>query len=498
MFRTVWILPALLLATAVGAEGVSDASLARSASLPFELERVIAGGSLLRVTRVQSGSAAARAGLRVGDVILRVDGKTYGQPASGRRALEHGTGGRKLELEIRRGAATRGIRFMVPAAPFEDIDGVVSHYESLTTEDGLKLRTITTRPKQANGRLPALYFVQWLSCDSIEYPLNPQDHGWQRMIQLLAARSGVVMMRTEKAGIGDSEGDCANLDYDTELEHHRLALRKLKSSPLVDPARVVIFGASMGGNMAALIAAETQPAGLVIWGTAIKSWFEHLVEFNRRHLELSGRAPEQISAIVGRQISFLEEFLIAARSPEKIAATDPALGAVWSEIRGTAGATLYGRPYRFHQQAQAKNWLGAVSRVDAPMLVLYGEYDWFEELDDHVLIARVAAKSRPGTARLVVVPGMDHHFSIYPSLEAAYRAEGGFVAPQRPVMEIVNWLQNVVGGGASRASSVAIAAPSSSATGTLRAPQPGTLSACGCPAAFRRPAPACVAGRRAA
>lgn len=40
---------------------------------------------------------------------------------------------------------------------------------------------------------------------------------------------------------------------------------------------------------------------------------------------------------------------------------------------------------------------------------------------------------------------MDHHFSIYPSLEAAFRRQGGFVAPQQPVMEIVRWVQTVVG-----------------------------------------------------
>ncbi len=58
-----------------------------------------------------------------------------------------------------------------------------------------------------------------------------------------------------------------------------------------------------------------------------------------------------------------------------------------------------------------------------------------------------AGRSLPGRAKLVLVPGMDHHFSIYPSLEAAYRADGGFVAPERPVMEIVDWLRKVVRAG---------------------------------------------------
>ncbi len=447
MIRSVTILSALLLATAVAAEGGSDGTLARSSRLPFALERNPKSAALLRVGAVETGSTAARAGLRAGDVILRIDGEPYDRPAAGRRLLEHGTGGRTLAHELSREGRPRQVRFRAPAAPYEVIPGVTSHYESLRTADGLALRTITTRPAEAEGRLPALYFVQWLSCDSIEYPLNPEDHGWQRMLQLLAARSGIVMARTEKAGVGDSEGDCGDLDYDTELRHHRLALAKLRANPHVDPSRIVIFGASMGGNMAALLAADSRPAGLVIWGTAIKTWFEHLVGFNRRHLELSGRPPQEIAAAVNRQISFLHEFLVARRSPAEIAAGDPARGAVWSEIRGSSGATLYGRPYRYHQQAQAKDWLGAVASARVPTLALYGEYDWFEELDDHELIVRQAGRSLPGRAKLVIVPGMDHHFSIYPSLEAAYRADGGFVAPERPVMEIVDWLRKVVRAG---------------------------------------------------
>jgi pimeloyl-ACP methyl ester carboxylesterase len=469
------LLLALLFAHPAGAAASSDGTLARSARLPFAIERAAEDSSVLRVSRVEEDSAAARSGLRIDDVILRIDGRPVDRPAQARRILEHGTGGRRVTLEIRRGDTSHQIGLTLPPAPLEDIPGVLSRYGSLRTPDGLRLRTILTRPEGSTGRLPALYFVQWLSCDSIEYPLNPDDHGWQQMLQLLASRSGIAMMRTEKAGIGDSEGDCEALDYDTELAHHRLALRQLAGDPGIDPERIVIFGASMGGNMAALLAAELEPAGLVIWGTAIKSWFEHLVEFNRRYLEYSGRPAPEISPLVNRQISFLEAFLIEGRSPAEIAADDPALGDVWPLIRGSAGATLYGRPYRYHQQAQAKDWAGAVAAVDAPTLVLYGEYDWYEALDDHVLIARLVERRCPGNARLVVVPGMDHHFSVYPDADATFRREGGFVAPQRPVMEIVSFLNRVIlaprpltGPG----SSAEAAAPSSSASGSRCAPPP--------------------------
>jgi predicted acyl esterase len=156
--------------------------------------------------------------------------------------------------------------------PLEQIPGLDSRYDVLRMPDGTRLRMILTRPMGTTGRLPAILFVQWLSCDTIELPAGQQD-GWSRMLRRLAQESGLVMMRTEKAGVGDSEGDCASLDYETELAHHRAALAWLRQSPDVDPAKIVIFGASMGGNYAPLVASGVPVAGVMIWGGGAHSWF---------------------------------------------------------------------------------------------------------------------------------------------------------------------------------------------------------------------------------
>ena len=142
------------------------------------------------------------------------------------------------------------------------------------------------RPAGTTGPLPAILFVQWLSCDSIELPAKQQD-GWSRMLRRLAQESGMAMMRMEKAGVGDSDGDCAALDYETELADHRAALAALKRSPDVDPDHVVVFGASMGGNYAPLVAAGEPVAGVMIWGGGAKTWFERMLGFERRAKEFS-------------------------------------------------------------------------------------------------------------------------------------------------------------------------------------------------------------------
>jgi hypothetical protein len=103
--------------------------------------------------------------------------------------------------------------------PMETHRGLDTIYGELDLAGGVRLRTITTEPKGAKRPLPAILYVQWLSCDSIELAANATD-GWSRMLEALITRSGMIVQRTDKAGVGDSTGStCSALDYDTELAH---------------------------------------------------------------------------------------------------------------------------------------------------------------------------------------------------------------------------------------------------------------------------------------
>jgi pimeloyl-ACP methyl ester carboxylesterase len=324
--------------------------------------------------------------------------------------------------------------------PLEALADLDTEYGELRTADGARLRTIVTRPHGDSGRLPAVLYVQWLSCDSIELPPDARD-GWSSMLRGLITRSGVLWQRTDKTGVGDSTGPaCAALDYETELAHHRAAFRQLLSRPDVDPRRVVVFGASMGSNMAPLIAAGQEVAGVVVWGGGATTWYERMLRFERNALELGDTDPGALRDEISARARFLTRYLLEGQSPADIRRTDPELGGVWSRLVGTSGDTHYGRPVTFHQQAQRQNWAGAWARVQAPVLVLYGEYDWFESRDAAALIAEVVNRRRPGTATLRVIPGLDHHFMRYPDARAAYREDAGVVAADPVIEAILAWL----------------------------------------------------------
>lgn len=330
--------------------------------------------------------------------------------------------------------------------PLEEIAGLESLYGVLDTSDGTRLRTILTKPENREGPFPAILFVQWLSCDTVELPAS-MDHGWARMMRGVAARSGWAMMRTEKAGVGDSEGPaCAELDYLTELQHHREALASLARSPLVDPTKIVVFGASMGATMAPLVAEGHQLAGIVVWGGGAKTWLERTLGFERRFRELSQISATQLTADMKVISEFLTEYLAREKTPAEISVSNPELGRGWELLVGAEGETQYGRSVRFHQQAQSQDWASAWSRIRVPVLVLYGEYDWYEDAAGHALIIDLVNRNRPGLSRLEIFPRLDHHFDRFERPQDAVSGSGTPDA-EPVVVEILSWLRELAARG---------------------------------------------------
>jgi pimeloyl-ACP methyl ester carboxylesterase len=332
------------------------------------------------------------------------------------------------------------VSFAASQAARETHPGLTTSYETLTLRDGVRLQNIITKPANVRGRLPAIQFVQWLSCDSVGISTNASD-GWSGMLRQIVRESNALVWRTEKRGIGGSEGTCDTMDYDTELADHRDAFAALKRRPDVDPRRIVIFGGSIGGTYAPLIAADQEIAGVITWGAGATTWAERMLKFERNALELGGVDPTQLAGEMTARFQFLDRYLIKGETPAQIAAADASLGAVWTRIVGTSPTGHYERPFAFHQQAQRADWAGAWSRVRAPVLAVYGEYDWFESRDAASLIARIVNATSPGRGTFVEIPAMNHHFSEFRNAADAFTEKNGKVNPDPAVKVMLQWLQ---------------------------------------------------------
>jgi pimeloyl-ACP methyl ester carboxylesterase len=395
-------------------------------------------GGAYTVTEVQAESPAARAGLRAGDRVQAIDGQPVRSGLDAYRARQRSKAGQELTLVVDRGGAGVELRFRPRALANEQHPGIEVRQEAVRTAAGFDVQLIVTQPKGAT-MTPAVVFIPWLSCDPVEFPAGPKD-GWSRMLFELVRDSGRVVVRVEKAGVGDSTGPaCVDADLDADLSGFRAALRAVARLPGIDRDRVFLFGGSIGASLAPLLANETALRGIVVSGGFYKTWLEHMLEFERNRLFFTGRTPGEINDALRGYAEFQALYLNGRSTPGEVIARRPEFAGLWSD----APTHQYGRPARYFHQLQSLNIAAAWDAVHVPVLVVYGEYDWIMSLDDQKRIVDAVNRRHPGNARMFVVPRMNHHFEVFDSPAAAFAEEGGRYT-STPVREVMRWMQGLV------------------------------------------------------
>ena len=68
-------------------------------------------------------------------------------------------------------------------------------YDWVVNHSGQKLRTFITRPTAAGGKVPVIFFVGWLSCDTMEYPDSNTRDGFGKFMRRLIDESGYATVR---------------------------------------------------------------------------------------------------------------------------------------------------------------------------------------------------------------------------------------------------------------------------------------------------------------
>ncbi len=432
-------------AASVSAEVFVEGDLPRQAALGFVARAVDDG---IEVRSVTPGSPAAVAGVAVGDRIVRVNGTRFDRTYVGENLLEKLREGQSVTLHVQRGTETHTIDFVPEPRPFESAAGIDSYYDVVDLPNGVRLRTIVTKPQGTRGRLPAIFFLQWVSCGSIEFR---EGSGSSQILERLARESGRALARVERTANGDSEGPgCHELDYDTELEHYVRAYTTLLSSPHVDRRDVVVYGSSLGSTTAPLLAHALQDAGnriagVIVQGGGAVTYYERMLNFDRWYLERRPEdvEPASIHAEMLRRARFHHEYLVRGRSPDDVARDDADMAAVRADVRGLGDGVHYGRPYAWHQQAARHNFLGAWAAIEAPMLVIFNEYDQFEARHGHRLIVDTVNRLRPGTATYVEQAGVGHSNRRYASVLDAYAGRDGENVAGTTAQVMLDWLGSI-------------------------------------------------------
>lgn len=303
------------------------------------------------VEQVWPGSPAARGDVRIGDRVQTIDG---------------------ARVVVSRDGQDVALTIAVEPRPVESIDGADVELGEIATE-GIRQRTFIARPRGAT-RPPIVVMLMGLSAASVDgFPPRADP-----LLELVAelASVGIATLRLEKRGVGDSEGGPAHeVDFAAERTAAAAAIAAAAELPGIDRTRVVVFGHSMGGMIAPLVASP-HARGIVAYGT----WASRFVD--------------GMLASMQRQRPHAD--------PVELERDGLRLRAIVEH--GEGEALLYGRTPRYFRQLQQIDLHGAWREIAVPCLLLHGAQDRITSLDDH----RAIADSVGAHAEVRELAGLDH------------------------------------------------------------------------------------------
>jgi pimeloyl-ACP methyl ester carboxylesterase len=286
------------------------------------------------------------------------------------------------------------------------------NYDWVTNARGQKIRTFITRPRSAAAKVPAIFFVGWLSCDSVEYSDGETD-GFGAIFWRLIEQSGFATVRMDKPGVGESEGNCAATDFQTELDSYRAAFESISKYPFIDPNVVFVIGISNGGGTAPLSAGQHPVRGFIAASSWGRTWCEHMLDNERMRLSQDQKVSSaEVNDALKAFPDFYSLYLIHRMTPGEVIAKHPEWKSLWYD----APDGQYGRPAAFYQQLQDLN-LGKVWQdVSAPVLVIHGSADTIMSPSDSRAIADIVSRSHPGHATYIEIDGANHLLEVHNKL----------------------------------------------------------------------------------
>jgi len=221
-------------------------------------------------------------------------------------------------------------------------------YDWVASHRGEKLRTFVTHPNNGAGKVPVIFFVGWLSCDSMEYPDANTSDGFGIFLRRLIDESGYATVRMDKPGVGESQGDCAKADFQSEMEGWKAAFDSMSKYDFIDLDRVLVVGLSNGGGFSPLATRDHPVRGFVSCGAWGRTWFEHMLDLERRRLMEEGKSPTEVNTKVKAFVEFYTLYLMKGMTPGQVIAQHPE----WKELWYDSPDGQYGRPAAFYQNCR--------------------------------------------------------------------------------------------------------------------------------------------------
>ena len=373
-------------------------------------------GEGTQLTVVAPNGTFDKIGVKVGDILLSVNQKPINSLPELVAMAQTLSENEVIEVNLISNGEKVAKKGAIIGRPKETSENAEVNYDSVEMSLGI-LRTITHIPKNRTGKVPAVFYIQGLPCQSNEYPdsKNPLRQAFEDWV-----KAGFAVFRVERPNIGDSRTtkNCSDIDFNEEVEVNKAGYKKLLSYDFIDTDNIFFFGHSMAGWTAPFVAEMKQPKGIMVYGTGFRSWFEYLIDLFRIQAVYGGATHVEAEKETRMMIPMLYEWLVAGKTAEEMR-KNPALKPIVDSF--FQGEYFQTRSAHFFHTMSKQNLAEGWSKVNGKVFAMYGEFDTAAlNARDVIAIAEIVNQAHAGNGEYFVLPKTEHMFGKVDSYKQTF------------------------------------------------------------------------------
>lgn len=402
---------------------------------------------------VVPATTAAIMGIQPDDIITAINNTAIHSPAQLPLEAKKLRAGDNLQVTVMRRGTAVVLEGTVVEKPKETSETADVIYGEFAYKNGF-VRTIY---KTLKGKKPlgTIYFLQGLPCYSMDnfQKLDKTKQALDAMVD-----RGFAVYRIEKADMGDNVNmpPCETMGYHAELAMYMAGYSHLLTLTEVDTSKIFLFGHSMGGVTAPLVAEKFQPRGVVVYGTGFKPWMDYLLDAYRIQLQYYGEDLATLRDTLEMIKPYVYDYFYHNKSVDEICATAQGRFAMEQILSYDVNTKLAasGRSPLCHKELNQHNLARAWRNTKGYVLAIYGECDIAaNNADDHKALVDYVNKVHPGKAQFWQAAGTTHTFEEigtmqeYISWQATPQAYYQFAATRfnpKVFDHACNWMKEVL------------------------------------------------------
>jgi pimeloyl-ACP methyl ester carboxylesterase len=379
------------------------------------------------VNQVIPNTTASELAIQSGDIILEINGLAISNMSDLMEQRNDLRANQMIEITIWRRSEIVKLKGKSVGLPKETSNSSEVIYNEIPFKEGW-LRVIVNKPNPnialEKSKHPTIFFIPGYTCSSVEgfSPIHP----YRKLLDSLSGL-GYVIFRVEKPGIGDNvnTGDCFQMGFNQELEAYKVAYQHLKDYDFIDLNNVHVFGHSMGGVYAPLIADEFNPKGAIVYGTSNESWFEYLLRITRYQTPWINDDWIQMEKDVRTATRMWFKHFYEKVPTKELAKTPEFEDILRREFQWDGKDQILDRDEIFWQELHDQNLTDAWAKTTAHVLSLYGEADLPAiSSDAHEEIVKIVNTYHPGYGTYKLVPETDHSMIKVGSMQDGINLSG--------------------------------------------------------------------------